>query len=349
MTVTSPRLPRTPLPALLLAAAALLAGWPASTLAALRVAVISDLNGSYGSTRYEPAVASAVRRLVELRPDLVISTGDMVAGQRLHPRLPAPAVAAMWASFHATVTEPIAAARIPFVVTPGNHDASAYESFALEREAFRSQWLERRPKVRFVDDAGYPFRYAFALGTTLFVSLDVTRVGSLHSEQKLWLDALLSREATKYRHRIVFSHLPVYPFTQGRETEVSADHDLERILRRHGVEIYLSGHHHAFYPGYREGIRFVSQACLGAGMRALIGVASRSERAVTMLEIPDDGPIAINALAAPDYVREIDRKTLPRSIASRYGTLVRDDLGNPQPGARIALPSATEAPARIQP
>jgi hypothetical protein len=49
---------------------------------ALRVAVISDLNGDYGSTDYEAEVDEAVSSICALNPDLVISTGDMVAGQR---------------------------------------------------------------------------------------------------------------------------------------------------------------------------------------------------------------------------------------------------------------------------
>ena len=311
--------------ALLLAVASLLTQGP-SFAAPLRVVVISDLNGSYGNTHYEPAVASAVQRIVEIRPGLVISTGDMVAGQRRHPPLAQPAIDAMWASFHAVVSDPLQSAGVPLAVTPGNHDASAYEMFALERRIYRDQWLARRPAVRFVDDARYPFQYAFAVGQTLFVSLDVTRVGEIGADQRRWLDELLAREAPRFRHRVVFSHLPVYPFTHGRETEVSADHALEEILRRHGVELYLSGHHHAFYPGYHEGIRFVSQACIGAGPRALIGQTARGTRAITLLEIPDEGPIAVRALAAPDFRREIDRSTLPVSIVSRYGTLVRDDL-----------------------
>jgi len=324
-------------------------GWPVAACAALRVAVISDMNGSYGSTRYEASVDQAVRQLVELRPDLVISTGDMVAGQRLHPPLTAPAIAAMWAAFHDSVSEPLATAGIPFVVTPGNHDASAYATFVPEREAFRREWLARKPALRFVDDAHYPFRYAFALGEVLFVSLDVTRVGVLDAEQKRWLDDLLGREAQRYPHRVVFSHLPVYPFTHGRETEVSADHDLERILRRHGVELYLSGHHHAFYPGYREGIRFVSQACLGAGPRTLLGAAGRSERAITLLEFPAAGPAVVSALAAPDFTREIERASLPRSISSRYGTLLRDDLSELPAVPRPAPARTSTSPASIHP
>jgi len=336
--------------ALLTALAALCVGTPAA--AALRVAVISDLNGSYGSTRYEPAVGLAVRRLIELRPDLIISTGDMVAGQRLHPPLAAPAVAAMWASFHATVSDPIATAGIPFAVTPGNHDASAYDAFTLEREAYRDQWLRRRPHVGFLDDQHYPFRYAFEVGDTLFVSLDVTRVGALDAEQKRWLGSLLHRLAGRHRHRIVFSHLPLYPFAQGRETEVTADHELERLLRDHDVELYLSGHHHAFYPGYHEGIRFVSQGCLGAGPRALIGDSARSRRAVTLVEIPDSGPVEVRALEAPDFVREIDRSTLPRRILSRYGTLLRDDLRDaPATTAptTAAGPVIGDSPASVRP
>jgi 3',5'-cyclic AMP phosphodiesterase CpdA len=310
---------------LLLAALPLLA-----EAATLRVAVISDLNSAYGSTRYEPGVAPAIARLVELHPDLVISTGDMVAGQRLHPPLERPAVLAMWAAFHAQVTDPVTAAGIAFAATPGNHDGSAYAGFALERAIYREQWQPRTQGLRFVDRGDFPFHYAFAMGDVLFVSLDATRVGALEPAQRAWLEALLEREGGNYRHRVVFGHLPVYPFAQGRETEVTADHDLERLLQRHGVELYLSGHHHAFYPGYHDGIRHVGQACLGAGPRKLIGDAARSERAVTWLEFDED-ETRISALVAPQLERRIDFTSLPASIRSRYGTLVRDDLRHQAP------------------
>ena len=85
---------------------------------ALRVAVISDLNGAYGSLEYPAAVDRAVARIVALKPDLVISTGDMVAGQR-RPHLARGEVERMWAAFHARVSDPLAAAGIPLAVTPG--------------------------------------------------------------------------------------------------------------------------------------------------------------------------------------------------------------------------------------
>lgn len=309
------------------AAAALLASClPLAVAAApLRVAVVSDLNGSYGSTTYDPAVVGTVRRLVEMHPDLVISTGDMVAGQRLHPPLDGPALLKMWQAFHVVVSEPLREAGVPLAVTPGNHDASAYAGFVLERGIFREQWRDRTSGLNFVDRADYPFRYAFSEAEVLFISLDVTRVGALDAGQLRWLDDLLTREGGRFRHRVVFSHLPIYPFTQGRETEVSADHELEWLLRRHDVELYLSGHHHAFYPGYHEGIRHIGQACLGAGARSLIGDSSKAPRAVTWLEFDEDA-VRVSALVAPALQRRIDVSTLPREIRSRYGRLVRDDL-----------------------
>ncbi len=189
-----------------------------------------------------------------------------------------------------------------------------------------------------MDRGDFPFHYAFTLGDVLFVSLDATRVGALDPPQRRWLEALLDREAAKYRHRVVFSHLPVYPFAQGRETEVTADHALERLLQRHGVELYLSGHHHAFYPGFHGGIRHVGQACLGSGPRRLIGDDARSDRAVTWLEFGDDG-LRVAALVAPQLEQRIDFETLPASIRSRYGTLVRDDLRPATARGKAAAPA----------
>jgi hypothetical protein len=308
---------------------------PGLSRAASRVAVISDMNGSYGGECCEPGVAEAVRRLVERGPDLVIVTGDMVAGQRLDPPLSREAVEAMWESFHAKVTVPIVEAGIPLAVTPGNHDASAYERFALERGIYREQWTERVPSLRFVDRENYPFDYAFSLGEALFVSLDVTRPGPVEKGRLDWLDRLLAREGGKFRHRAVFSHLPIFPFSQGRETEVTADRELERLLTKRGVDLYLSGHHHAYYPGFFNGVRHVGQACMGAGPRKLIGSERVSKRAVTWIEFDGDR-VDVTALTFPLLDRAIDIETLPRRIRSRHGTLIRDDLRSEAPGGQEA-------------
>ena len=98
------------LPALILFACGTAAGGEP-----LEIVVISDLNGPYGQIGLNPRVRVAVARIIECKPDLVISTGDMVAGQQPYPKLDDQALHNMWTEFHRTVTEPLAAAGIPHV------------------------------------------------------------------------------------------------------------------------------------------------------------------------------------------------------------------------------------------
>ncbi|MGB5427979.1 MAG: metallophosphoesterase [Gammaproteobacteria bacterium] len=305
----------------------------------LRVAVISDLNGDYGSTRYEATVDGAISRIVALQPDLVISTGDMVAGQR-RPHLTRDEVEQMWNAFHMHVSEPLQTAGIPLAVTPGNHDASAYDGFDLERTIFAEQWLPRRPVVRFIDDTAYPFHYAFSFGDILFISLDATTVGRIPGTEMTWLRQLLARHGPDYQRRVVFSHLPLWPFARGREREFIGDPVLQALLEEAGVELYLSGHHHTFYPGVSGGITFVSQACLGAGPRRLIGTEKRSARSFTLLEFPAED-IQVSAYEAPQFQSPVDWSSLPERIQSSAAVLLRADLAqgvNIRPGTTTTRP-----------
>jgi hypothetical protein len=293
--------------------------------APVRIAVIGDINGAYGTVGYSQEVRTAVRRIVELNPDLVIGVGDLVAGQRPSPHLDRGQLEEMWAAFYREVWDPLVAAGIPFVPVAGNHDASPEPAFALEREIFAEQWRLHRPTVEFVSEQGFPFRYGFTFHDVVFVVLDATRVGPLSPEQRSWLQDLL-RSAPVSRARIVAGHLPIHAFTHGRETETLADAALERILGEGRVALYLSGHHHAFYPGFTAGLLQVSQGCLGSGARRLLGSDQRSPRSFTVVEVSATGEITIDALSAPAFTSAIDLASLPRSI--RYGgvEIVREDV-----------------------
>jgi len=310
---------------------------PALGAGALRIAVISDLNGSYGSTRYDSAVDDAVKRILELKPDLVISTGDMVAGQR-RPHLSRVEVERMWSAFHAHVSDPFAAAGIPLAVTPGNHDGSAYHGFELERRVYADQWLPRKPALEFVDDTHYPFYFAFTAGSVLFISLDATTVGHLPDAQMVWVRQLLEEHGSGFERRVVFSHVPLWPFARGRESEYIGDPALEQLLAEADVDLYLSGHHHAFYPGHKDGIDLVSQSCLGAGPRRLIGTGHKSPHSFTLIELTPDDTL-ITAFRAPGFREPIDWHTLPADIRSAAARLVRADLV--KDGARPVATSGT--------
>ena len=79
----------------------------------LRVAVLSDMNGSYGSTTYRKEVQRAVTMVTdELDVELVLSTGDMVAGMK-----PGLEYEKMWLAFHQAGDERRGLVTAPFPLT----------------------------------------------------------------------------------------------------------------------------------------------------------------------------------------------------------------------------------------
>ena len=291
-----------------------------AVLAETKVIVISDLNGSYGSKNYEKSVFQAVSKIAEINPDMVLVTGDMVAGQKKGLDY-----FGMWDAFHQAVTIPLRKFNIPLAVTPGNHDGSGELGFKLERDIYVQQWKKYKPKVEYLNQDFFPHYYSFKKNDILFISLDATMVGSLHQKQKQWVVSQLELYQN-FRHIVVFGHIPIFAVVAKKSSEILADLELQEIFRRYGVDLYLSGHHHAYYPGYYDGVRHVSQACLGGGPRKLIGQESVSKKSFTEIIFRDDGSISVEAYAAPNFSQKIDRLTLPKSIKHKSFELMRDDL-----------------------
>lgn len=285
----------------------------------ITIAVVSDLNGAYGSTTYGEPVHGAVRRIVGLRPDLVIAVGDMVAGQRegLDYR-------AMWSAFHSAVTEPLASVGIPLAVTPGNHDGSGYAEYADERSIFVDEWSSRRPSVRLLDASTYPLMYSFMVGQVLFLSLDATVIGPLPADQLTWVRSQLEAERSRVA-TIVFGHLPLHPVAVGRETEFMDDPRLESLLVEHDVDLYLSGHHHAFYPARRGSLRLVAVGCLGGGNRPLLGAEDSSPKTLVMVEVDSSGEVAVDAFTGSRFDTPMNWTSLPSQLGEGEHLLLRAD------------------------
>ena len=289
---------------------------------AYRVAVISDLNGDYGSAAYGEPVRAAVGKLVGEKPDLVLIAGDMVAGERT--ALTDARLSEMWRAFHAAVTGPLALAGIPVAVIPGNHDASAYPGYERERALYKSEWLPRKPALRFLDDSRYPFEYAFAAGGALFVALDQTTMSKLSPERLAWVDKVLTDHA-EFAVKIVLAHVPLFPFTQGREKEATGDTALEALLSRHGVALVVTGHDHGYYPARRGPLRYLSLGCLGGGPRKLIGSSKVSSQSFSLLTLTPGGALGIEAYGFPGFSAPIERASLPASVGDSGLRYVRDD------------------------
>jgi 3',5'-cyclic AMP phosphodiesterase CpdA len=289
----------------------------------LRIAVISDMNGSYGSTDYGTEVSGAVSTIISRQPDLVISTGDMVAGQRGSPKLSPEELRVMWAAFHGVVSDPLAVAGLPLLVTPGNHDASAYPGFEAERMAFADAWADRLPLLEPIDASAWPFRGAWSVRGVLLVGIDATKSGPLAAEDMTWLRGILNAEAGRHRTVLLFGHLPLMPISQGREGDVLADPALFELARVTGVDMWLSGHQHAFYSGMAGGILFVAQAALGNGPRKLIGEAETSPQAFTWIEIEENGAVSVAAFPAPAFAAPVAESALPPALGTGAFALTR--------------------------
>jgi len=306
---------------------------------AQKIVIISDINGSYGSTEYHSRVSAAVEEIIQLEPDLVISAGDMVAGQK-QPLLDQQHLDQMWASFNRVVADPFNEAGIDFIVTPGNHDGSAYEEFEIEQKRYQAQWNERLPDLSLLDGSDWPHRYALWLGKVLIITIDGTRPGRLQETDLNLLRATLEREGPKAQSILVVSHLPMWPFAQGREKEIITDPALTALLARHQVDYFISGHHHVYYPGKDDnGVGHLGVGPLGGNARKIVGQSTREPFSFAVLEFCDSG-YRISARKAPGFVEDVPLTSLPVSIKGQTGSLQRLDLSEEYP-AEPTTPAST--------
>lgn len=294
----------------------------------LRIAVISDMNGNYGDSSYSIRVHKAVERIQKLKPDAVLVTGDMASGEKKGLDYKA-----MWKGFRDTVTLPLIQSNIPMLVSPGNHDASAWKGFEIERKIYKDEWttylgdyLSKNSTVKLISMDNYPFHYSFVIKNVFFMAIDATTQLELSSLQKNWLIEQ-SKNAQTYAHKVVFSHYPFHPLAINRENDFIADKGnvLFKNLKQNGVNLFLSGHQHAYYPAVWEGVRFIGQACLGGGPRKIIGTSKVSQYSFTIVDF--ESQIKVDAYPYPNFEIPVERTSLPTSLKTpKGGSLIRDDL-----------------------
>lgn len=295
---------------------------------ATRVGLVADLNGRYGSTTYHERVDRAVETLISAHVDAVVCAGDMVAGQS-QPRLDADWLDSMWAGFTAAVHEPLSRADIPFLVTAGNHDGSGLPAFGLERERFEVQWQSRRPALEFLPGSEWPRRYAVMMDGVLFLTFDGTVPGKLPPAETRFIERMLTAHSAAASATVVFSHLPMWPFTRGREDDILDDSNLLSMLHRGGVDVYVSGHHHAFYAGTDiAGMVHVSVGALGGNMRPLVGAGKKQPHGYAVLEISDQG-IEVQSRVARSFSSPVPASDLPERLSGPLGSLDRLDGAAP--------------------
>jgi hypothetical protein len=184
----------------------------------------------------------------EWQPDIVLCSGDMVAGQSLD--LSASEIAAMWTAFDRQIAEPIRAAGLPFAITAGNHDGSSYREggdfiYVLDRQEMAKYWAGHQSDsdLTFVEAGGFPFYYSFKQNDIFYLVWDASSA-NVPPEQVAWADrALASAEAQTAKLRIVMGHLPMYAVAQRRDLAGECPNqgdELRQLLERHDVHSYIS-------------------------------------------------------------------------------------------------------------
>lgn len=302
----------------------------------VRMVVISDFNGPYGSTDYDPEVDKAIQLLPFWRPDLVLAGGDMVAGQ--NPSLTVEQMQAMWAAFDQHVAAPLRQRNLPFGFTIGNHDASGALGvnrqflFQRERDQASAYWNDpaHDPGVTFVDRFEFPFYYTFQQNDIFFLVWDGS-TNRIPADKLAWVEqALASEAAQQAQMRVMIGHLPLYGVSVGRNEpgEVMADGEqLRALLERYNVHTYISGHHHAYYPAHRGNLQLLHAGILGSGPRPLIDSRLPAWKTLTVIDVDFGSPeLTRYTTYNMQTLETIEYPQLPRFLAGQNGMVLRRDL-----------------------
>ena len=314
-----------------------------------RFLVISDLNGAYGSTEYDEEVKLAVKMLPFWQPDLVLCSGDMVAGQKRS--LTIEQIKAMWQSFDVNIAKPIRDLNIPYGFTIGNHDASSALTsdktkyiFQQERDLAIEYWQDpdHDPQINFIDGQDFPFYYTFKQNDIFFLVWDGSS-SYIPPEKLAWVEkSLNSPEAQNAKMKMVMGHLPLYAVSKGRDRVgevLNNANQLRQLLEKYNVQTYISGHHHAYYPANKGELQLLNIGALGGGARALLGASTPKMKTITIIDVDFDDPeLTQYTTYNTKDLTIVNQKILPRLIIGHNGMLLRQDveLGDLTPNEKRA-------------
>ncbi|CAN5419996.1 metallophosphoesterase [soil metagenome] len=296
----------------------------------MRIVLMADINESYGSTHYGDYVDSAMVLVERWQPDFILFAGDMIAGQSL--ALSEEEVRAMWAGFDETIGQPLREIKIPFAFTLGNHDGSGSGNFDHERELAKKYWSPHKPELNYINSEHFPFYYSFKFQDLIVISWDASN--HLITEEEIeWIEQQLSQDVAKEASkRIMLGHLPLYAVAEGRnrEGEILKDADDHfEMMKRNNVDYYFSGHHHAWYPAKKDGLKMIHSGAQGSGPRPLIGSDLPPRRTITLLEREKGSfTFTITTFDLENEMEVISPEELPVVIEGINGRIERYDYHN---------------------
>jgi hypothetical protein len=236
-----------------------------------RFVVVTDRTGDHRDGVFEEAMP----RINLVRPEFVVSVGDLIEGYTEDPTV----LDRQWDEIEAAV----ARLEMPFFYAPGNHDMSN----RVMAEAWRARFG--------------PSYYHFAYRGALFVVLNSELFGMVHdpktplpgpwtqADQMAWLERVLAENAGA-RWTFVFLHQPLWD-----AKEVPADWlRVEELLGSRPYTVF-AGHYHRYTQHVRNDRHFITLATTGGGSR-LRGTAWGEFDHVAQVSMTAGGPVIANLL-----------------------------------------------------
>ena len=104
---------------------------------------------------------------------------------------------------------------------------------------------------------------------------------------------------------------------------------LRTMLEKYNVHTYISGHHHAYYPGHRGDLQLLHMGIIGSGPRPLIDSDLPPWKALTILDVDFDAPNSeLTRYTTYDIqtMELIEYGELPRFVTGHNGLVLRRDV-----------------------
>ncbi len=92
------------------------------------------------------------------------------------------------------------------------------------------------------------------------------------------------------------------------------------------MHTYISGHHHAYYPGHRGKLELLHAGVLGEGPRRLIAGNLPPNHTLTVVDIKLDQAETVYTTYDMDTLKVVDQNTLPRMLNTPNGQVYRRDV-----------------------
>ena len=203
--------------------------------------------------------------------------------------------------------------------------------------------------LTFIEASGFPYYYSFKQNDIFYLIWDASSA-NVPPEQIAWADrALASPEAQSAKLRIAMGPLPMYAVSQRRDRPgefLNQADELRTLLERHNVHTYISGHHHAYFPGRAGNIETLHCGALGSGPKSLLTTTTASFQTHTIMDI-------FMATANTVYttynlsrgMEVVDLQSLPRQTVGPNGRELRRDVAvedlSPAERSQPYIPSET--------